>query len=95
MSAFEEVPCIVADLDAYLEAHELPTTAPEVSLGVNMITQLQVATSRLPNTIPLATSTDKLACFSEDLEEASGICDDPGRLLISLSMLFLVMEELL
>ena len=81
MSAFGEVPGIGSDLDTYLEAHELPTTAPEVSLGVNMITQLQVATSRLPNMIPLATSTDELARFSGDLEEASGICDDPWEMI--------------
>jgi hypothetical protein len=81
MSAFGEVPGRGSDLDTYWEAHEPPATAPEVFLGVNMITQLQAATSRLPNTIPLATSTDELARFSGDPEEESGIYNDPWEII--------------
>ena len=75
------VPNIVgSNLDVYQDTHDLPTTTPEVSLGVNMITQLRAATSRLPNTIPLGTSTDELAHFSGDPEEELGIYDDPWEM---------------
>ena len=67
--------------NAYLDIYYEPaTSAPAASLGINLIGQLQAATSRLPSTVALATSVDELACFSGDPEEESQAFDAPWEM---------------
>ena len=52
-------------------------TASEVSPGIQMISRLRAATLGLPESVPLATSTDELAPFAGNPEVEFRSCGDP------------------
>jgi hypothetical protein len=75
----EEIPDLGSD-DAYHNIYEAVNSVPEASSGINFITQLRIATSRLPSTVGLATSVDELAHFSGDPEEELQTHDAPWEM---------------
>jgi hypothetical protein len=75
----EEKPDLGSD-NAYHNIYEAVNSVPEASSGINFITQLWIATSRLPSTVGLATSVDELAHFSGDLEEELQTHDVPWEM---------------
>jgi len=76
---FGEIPGLGSD-DVYHNIYEAANSVPEASSGINFITQLRIATSRLPSTVDLATSVDELARFSGDPEEESQTHDAPWEM---------------
>jgi hypothetical protein len=75
----EEIPDLGLD-DVYHNIYEAVNSVPEASSGINFITQLRVATSRLPSTVGLVTPVDELARFSGDPEEELQTHDAPWEM---------------